>query len=142
MSVMSSTPTYSTPTYLNRQQKQEARRHLISDVYCREFGKVREKNDLPLHIKLAFFHKPVQHSLTFKLYMISILLVSYSLFIVFTLQVTHMRRCCLWLSALARRSSSSCRRLATCRSCCTRRLLWTFEARWLSTGGVKEEKPF
>lgn len=71
---MSSTPTYSTHTYLNRQQKQEATRHL------RQFGKVREKNDLPLHIKLAFFHKAAQYSLTFKLYMISIFLVSYIVF--------------------------------------------------------------
>jgi len=118
----------------------DSNNNLTSDVCCREFGKVWGKNDLP-------------HSFTNRHSTVWPLSATWSASFwshkscmshtgqVFS-KVTHRRRCCLLLSTLARRSSSSCRRLATCRSCCTRRLLWTLEARWLSTGRVKEEKPF
>lgn len=53
---------------------------------------------------------------------------------------THKSFWCFWARAF--KSSSSCSCLATCKSRCTRRLRWTFVAKWCSTGNKhRQESP-
>lgn len=54
---------------------------------------------------------------------------------------THKSFWCFWIWARAFLSSSSCSCLAICKSCCTRRLRWTFVAKWCSTGNKHRQEP-
>lgn len=54
---------------------------------------------------------------------------------------THRSFWRFWIWARAFRSSSSCSCLATCKSCCTRRLRWMFVAKWCSTGNKHKQEP-
>lgn len=53
---------------------------------------------------------------------------------------THKSFRCFWIWAHAFRSSS-CSCLATRKSCCTRRLRWTFVAKWCSTRNKHRQEP-